>query len=64
MSKKKTQPTESSKELYRSFDPARGSFDPTPNDKDGQMHPGKSEQDRLPKEERPRYQEWLKRQGK
>lgn len=55
----------------RVFDPARGGFDPVRRDVQpsetnprGVSRPGKTWQDRLPVQQRPRYQAWLARQGR
>jgi hypothetical protein len=55
-------------ELYRRFDPGKviggcdGAFEPTNLALQGPMRPGKTQEDIMPKESRPRYQRWLKTQ--
>jgi hypothetical protein len=41
-----------------------GYFDPRGGQLHGPMRPGKTQEDYLPKESRPRYQAWLKRSEK
>lgn len=54
---------------YRLVDPGKagilgctGEFEPENRQPHGPMRPGKTAQDRVPKEQRPRYQAWLKTQ--
>lgn len=55
---------------YRLNDPGKavggctGDFEPPSAQFNGPTRPGKTQQDHMPKDQRPRYQRWLKRQGK
>lgn len=57
-------------ETYRLMDPSKavagcdGYFEPESRQPHGALRPGKTNEDRMRKEDRPRYQRWLKRLGR
>lgn len=59
---------QSDQPLYRQMDPSKvvggcdGYFEPSESTWGKPMRPTKTWQDRIPKEQRPRYQAWLKTQ--